>query len=276
MKKHLIFLVLFMFISLIGNSFSLNNPTPVERNGIRLYYNQSNRDYNVSLSGTTENEDIMLMILYNGERTWLDLDIENNSFEHNLWLTYGIGEYLVYIMVHEGNNFYRRGPSFKVEVASSPNRFLYPSKDIESDHPEIIALAEEITEGLLTDREKAIAISDWIIDNTRYDFLKYFRQQRNDFSDPYGALHMLRRRAGVCYDYSALFAALGRASGLQVKMVAGDAIAYSEKQFHAWNEVFLTVEDRWVSLDVTFSDLLKRDFFDSPNFEDTHTKHFVY
>ena len=182
----------------MGNTFSLNNSNFAQKKGVDLSYTQSDRDYHIKLSGKTTNTDIELMITYDNNTTWHSLSIIDNLFEQELWLTEGIGEYNVFIMIHERDNYYSYGPGFIINVTSSPNRFLYPSKDVESDHPEIIALSKKITKGLKTDREKANSISDWIIYNTRYDFLKYFKQRRKDFSDPYGALYTLRKWAGVC------------------------------------------------------------------------------
>jgi len=53
--------------------------------------------------------------------------------------------------------------------------------------------------------------------NIKYDYDKYLRQLNKNYDNAYGALNTLETGKGVCYDFSALVAALGRASGLQVK-----------------------------------------------------------
>ncbi|UUZ86988.1 transglutaminase-like domain-containing protein [Paenibacillus sp. P26] len=53
---------------------------------------------------------------------------------------------------------------------------------------------------------------------------------------------------GICYDASALFAAMLRSSGVPVKLVQGYAPGI--RQYHAWNEVYLEGKG-WITMDVT-------------------------
>lgn len=269
-------LILLVYSFIVLPSYASQATAPIEKNGVKLWVTQNEPDSHVVLHGNTEKETLEALVIYSDTQRWFTINVSNNEFHHELWLTDGTGEYSIFVMVNEYDNFYRYGPGTTVNVRSNINRFLYPSKDIESTHPDIVKLSVEITKDLETDKEKALAISNWISQNTRYDFVKYFKQKKKDYSSTYGALNTLKTGKGVCYDYSALFAALGRASGIQVKMVAGDSVSWLQKQFHAWNEVYLSEEGRWVNLDVTFNDVLKKEFFDSPDFEQTHVKRFEY
>lgn len=171
---------------------------------------------------------------------------------------------------------------------------LMPSLDIQSTHPDILALANEITRGLQSDREKLVAIHDWVPSNIKYDVEDFVELHAKK---PQDALSVLKRRSGVCAGYSALTAALLRASGIPARVVHGWARQWNETWVdllrnlskdelsngnHSWNEVF--VDGRWVPVDVTwdagtvangvFTPKLRRTYLDpAPEaFSDDHSK----
>lgn len=94
-----------------------------------------------------------------------------------------------------------------------PQNFLGASEKIESNHPDIIRKAHELTSACDTDLEKARAICSFVITYLKYDI--------NSGSRNSGALIALRSGSGVCEDYASLFAALCRASGIPARVVNG-------------------------------------------------------
>jgi transglutaminase-like putative cysteine protease len=135
--------------------------------------------------------------------------------------------------------------SIQNEVYKEQNfkKFLLPAKEIESDNEEIIKISKFITEGLKTDKEKFKAIYIWVISNISYDFDKYKNIINKNYSDEYGALVTLKSKKGVCYDFSALIAALSRAENIPAKLSMG----YSENVFgyHAWVEFYDINKKEW-------------------------------
>ncbi len=85
--------------------------------------------------------------------------------------------------------------------------FLAPSKLIEADDPEIMAIAKQILSGTTTDREKARAAYQYPASIIR------FRPQ-----EPAGALHALKTHSGDCTEFAALFCALCRAGNVPARM----------------------------------------------------------
>src|SRR5690606_494639 len=78
-------------------------------------------------------------------------------------------------------------------------------------------------------------------------------------------------RKGVCIDYARLYASMARAVDLDVRVVTG--LGYDGRGGygpHAWNEVYSTSEQRWISLDPTWA--RTGDWFDRPGFSDTHIR----
>jgi hypothetical protein len=123
--------------------------------------------------------------------------------------------------------------------------YLQPEPKAESDHPEIVAKAGELTTGLSGAVEQAKAIFAFV-------------QQSMTYGGPYrnaGALSALRHRSGVCEDYAALFVALCRASGIPARMVFGYAAILPEGtdfEKHAWPEFFLPAHG-WVPAEPTIT-----------------------
>jgi hypothetical protein len=98
---------------------------------------------------------------------------------------------------------------------SSASSYLKSSEKIESDHPDILKTARELTAACKTGMEKARAIYSFVIAHMDYNLNS---QSRNA-----GALAALRSGSGVCEDYASLFAALCRASGVPARVVNGYA-----------------------------------------------------
>lgn len=125
---------------------------------------------------------------------------------------------------------------------------LSPSFSIQSDDPEIIALALKITAGLDIDYDKARAIHDWVAHNISYDEELHQAIDKGEASEPITALGTLHAGKSVCEGYSKLTAALHRAVGIPAKYVIGSN--YSEN--HAWNEVL--VDKRWILVEATWDE----------------------
>ncbi len=105
--------------------------------------------------------------------------------------------------------------------------FLQPAPNIESNHPEIVAKAEEVISGAGDDLEKARAIYQFVQRHMRYNPNSACRNQ--------GALTALREKVGVCEDYAALFVALCRAADIPARQVNGYADPKGTGQ--CWNEL---------------------------------------
>lgn len=120
------------------------------------------------------------------------------------------------------------------------SEYILPSKLVQSHHPEIQQLADELTMGLKTDEEKSRAIYKWVASNISYDTESYFSDPTNPRY--YSSLETLRNKQALCSGYANLNAALHRSVGIEVRVVYGEG--------HAWNEV--KISDRWQEQDPTY------------------------
>lgn len=131
------------------------------------------------------------------------------------------------------------------------------SYGIQSDSPEIKALANQITGGLVGDYAKVKAIHDWVCMNIWYDWDAL--RGISGYGDT-SALGTLASKKSVCQGYASITAALLRASNIPAKLVSGYAQGFREEWTeetaktmstnHSWNEAY--VDGRWIIIDSTW------------------------
>lgn len=134
----------------------------------------------------------------------------------------------------------------------------------------INSYALKLTRFKNTDKEKARVLYNWVGNNIEYDDGKASDILRNDFNQKSGAIPTFNTRKGICFDYSCLYVAMARASGLKVRMVIGEGFNGRQWVNHAWNEVYIKEENRWINLDTTFYNA--GNYFDTKKFEVDHRK----
>ncbi len=276
MKKTLRQLVLLMVVLTIClnsvQSFVAAQTPSIVSNGVALQKLPYSVEGKVTVAGNTSKSKIKVIVSKDDISTWYDIALNNGKYNQEIWLIDGKGKYQISVVVHEYGRTYSYGPSIEVQNIADVNKFLVPTKHVESNNEEIIALAKSITQHSTTDKDKALLIYSWVAKNIDYDYDKYYRQLNKNYDNEYGALHTLRTKSGVCYDYSMLVAALGRAVGLQVKVIKGNFVNPYRSELHAWNEIYLPEEDRWINLDTTFAHSLNTNFFDNDDFYLDHEK----
>ncbi|MDP4181071.1 MAG: transglutaminase-like domain-containing protein [Bacillota bacterium] len=275
MSRFIKFFLIFSIISLFTfTPFQISNAegNSIVENGVTLTKISSQVNGKITLSGQTSNAKIKALVIKDSYQEWFDINLQNGKFNESIWFTEGKGNYEVDIMVNLEGRKYTYGPKVTVENVSDVNKFLVPTKDVESDYPGISDLAKRLTRLSKTDRDKAKNIYNWITRNIKYDYDKYRRQLANDFSDNYGALNTFKTKKGVCYDFSTLYAALGRSIGLETKVIRGNYVSGKRQEYHAWNEVYLADENKWINLDSTFGYALGKNYFDNSDFVNDHVK----
>ncbi|MBS4174940.1 transglutaminase-like domain-containing protein [Bacillus sp. FJAT-49736] len=189
-----------------------------------------------------------------GEDEALDvIPVKDFKFDDSFYLRFGPGTYKVTISVpeikEENSSYFRYFGVASFEVTSNfpkDERNLLPSRGVQSDAPQIKELAEELTKGKSSNRQKAKAIYDYVAKNIRYDVKKY---KNAEFQWDDSALKTLDLKSGVCQDYAYLTIALLRASGMEARFVEGMAgQLWPEK--HAWVEV--NMDGSWLTMDPTW------------------------
>lgn len=138
-------------------------------------------------------------------------------------------------------------------MTDDPEAWLEATPHIDVDHPRVQSAAADLTAGLASDREKALAIFAFVRDEVRFGFARGFWD--NTASD------VLASRVGYCNTKSTLFIALLRAAGVPARPVFVDihhtvllgllnpGTPYVD---HSYVEVFL--EGVWVPTDAYIVD----------------------
>jgi len=139
----------------------------------------------------------------------------------------------------------QKSPSFPIEEINVSEEFLQPSFRIESDDPEIIAKAKELTIDTNDAWDAVDKIATWVFQNIKYRITGGSAKQA------------LLSREGDCGPHTMLTIALCRAAGIPARIVGG--VAYSSSlggNFgqHYWTEVWMG-EDGWIPLDSTTGEI---------------------
>ena len=110
-----------------------------------------------------------------------------------------------------------------------------------------------MTEKLDTDKEKALAIYDYIINTHKYDHDK-ITELEADYIPSVDKI--IYSGDGICFDYAALYAAMLRSINIPAKLVKG--YKNDIDSYHAWNEVYIK-ELGWIIVDTTYDSAMLED-----------------
>lgn len=158
------------------------------------------------------------------------------------------------------------------DTISTANNIIYYNgvtleEGIQSNE-EIDNKAKEIIKFCDDDRSKAKRIYTWIGTNIQYDSEKASKALNEEELDGSGSITVWHSGKGICFDYACLYVSMARAAGLKVRLVTGEAFDGNSYGSHAWNQVYLSDERRWINVDTTF--YISGDYFDSNLFEEDH------
>lgn len=148
-----------------------------------------------------------------------------------------------YTIEHDLRNYFNS--------TNNKNIYLRPEPEIESDAPQIIALANKIVAGERLPVERAKKIFEYVSDYLEYRIVEGTSRS---------ALATLERGYGSCVDFSLLYIALCRAVDIPARFVSGyrfDSKDISGRETnlepfgHAWVEINLPVIG-WITVDPTY------------------------
>lgn len=129
-------------------------------------------------------------------------------------------------------------------------------------------MARRLGNNSTTTRGKAKLIYNWIGSNIGYDYNKADRVLQNDFNVQSGAIPTFNSGKGICFDYSCLYVAMSRADNIKVRLITGEGFNGVSWVSHAWNQVYIPEESRWINVDTTF--YRGGNYFDSKRFDLDH------
>ncbi|WP_040948373.1 transglutaminase domain-containing protein [Gorillibacterium massiliense] len=200
---------------------------------------------------SSDDHKLKVLIEANSQRYVYDLNAADNQELFPLQM--GNGQYTVQVMENTSGNKYRavEKETVNVNLQNQNEVFLNTTQIVNwNDSMTAIKKADELTKGKKTDEEKVKAIYDYIISTIKYD-----TQLAKTVQSGYvpNIEQVLTDRKGICYGYSALFAAMLRSEGIPTKLDMGTSTFVDV--YHAWNEVF--INGKWEVIDTTVDASLK-------------------
>lgn len=165
-------------------------------------------------------------------------------------LQLGDGTYTVALLQNVSGTSYKRLDaqtvqasgiqSFEPYMVSNPI-VKYGAED------DVVKFARMLTKNAKSDDEKIKAVYTYITAKFKYDTNRAKNVQSGYVPDVNA---VLKASSGICYDYSAVMAAMLRSLDIPTKVNMG----YSKymKAYHAWNEVYLKSTGTWITLDTTY------------------------
>ncbi|MFX1394309.1 MAG: transglutaminase-like domain-containing protein, partial [Promethearchaeota archaeon] len=136
--------------------------------------------------------------------------------------------------------------------------YLQPTEFLNFHKKRVRDKAIEITNGLETNKEKAIALFYWVRDKIRYNMFTYYPKIKANLK----ASVTLRRGNGFCMSKAVLLSALARAIGIPARIHMVDIINHKiskkvvdlmgTKAFHCHAYSELLLDGKWIKATPVF------------------------
>lgn len=117
--------------------------------------------------------------------------------------------------------------------------YLQPNALINSDDPQIVRIAQDVTRDLKDSRAKCLALEDWVSRNMSFDTGVVIAP----------ASEVCKDRKGTCASYSTFLAALFRAVGIPSRYNIGYIYMSGTWAGHAWADA--NIDGQWVPFDAS-------------------------
>ena len=206
-----------------------------------LDYSNSAQGY-ISARYTGSKSKVKLRMEANGETYTHDLDPNGKTEYYPLSMGNGTYKITIYEQI-DGSN-YSAGLQTTIDVNISDFRspYMYPNHYVNyTKSSNAVYKAAELCAGKTGNIEKIAAVFMWVTENITYDNQLAATVKSGYVPNPDTTL---ATKKGICYDYSALLAAMLRSQGIPTRMVHG--YAAPNGIYHAWNEVY-TPETGWIT-----------------------------
>ncbi|MDY3368225.1 transglutaminase-like domain-containing protein [Zhenhengia yiwuensis] len=191
---------------------------------------------------------LKVMIEKDGQKYTYNLDSQGKTETYPLQL--GNGQYKISILENTTGSKYKLVHTEEVTLAmKNPNDvYLNSIQSIEwSDTSGAIQKGNVLTKSIMNDEGKVSTLYDYITKDYSYDYNKL-----ETLPTTYLPVidETFKVQSGICYDFSALYAAMLRSQGIPVKLVKG--YTPNAKGYHAWNEAYDVKTGTWSIIDTTY------------------------
>ena len=178
-------------------------------------------------------------------------DLRDGENEIDVPLNMGNGKYKLKILKNISGTKYSVIESTNIELELEDDKIVYLQSNVIIDfdlEDKAIAKAASLTKNCKTEAEIVNTIYKFIVKNLSYDYDKVASLTSGYLPD---IEIIYKDKKGICYDISAIMAAMMRSQGVEVKLVTGYT-PNIEGVYHAWNLVYDEKKDSWYTIDATY------------------------
>lgn len=246
MKRFLKFLVALsiLFLVFICNSTKAKADTFYEDNEngiITITYNNKN------------NAKMKVVVTKDSMNYYYDMEDGKNNLD--IPLNMGNGTYKIRICINTTASKYSiiASETIELNLSDEDEVFTYSNVIINyKDADNVIKKAAELTKGCKSDTDKVKKIYNYILKNFSYD-----KEKAESVTSGYvpDIRVVYKNKKGICYDLSAIMAAMLRSQGIKVKLLTG--FTTNIDVYHAWNAVYDTKTEKWYTIDTTYDVAMK-------------------
>ena len=189
---------------------------------------------------TGENQKVKLQLFSDTSITYT-YDIQPEA-DIVIPLSLGSGTYSITAYENIQGNEYAMvyAEEFDVTLKDDLLPFLYPNEYVKfNEDSDTTKLAKQLTDTSTSELDAVGKVYDYMIKNITYDYHKAETVQPGYLPD---VDEILKIKTGICFDYSAVMAAMLRSVGIPTRMEIG----YSGDAYHAWVSVY-TKDHGWIN-----------------------------
>jgi len=245
MKKTIISIITFLFVVIMSSTAIQASAS----GGATAEFNRDNLDRGIiSIKYSSPNTAKKAKVLIDFGEQRYQYNIKNGGSFVNFPLPLGNGTYKigVYEQIEDTQYVQVTATSVNLNLNDSSKVFLISHQLIDwGVKMNTVILAKGLTKNKSTENEKIEVCYQYMIQQFSYDFVK-MKSVQYDYIPVIDEI--LKKKLGICYDYSAVFASMLRSQGIKCKLIMG--YTSKVKEYHAWNEVFMN--DAWIVVDTTF------------------------
>lgn len=167
-------------------------------------------------------------------------------------LTRGAGKYKIRICKRLSNGSATVLKTKEVELADKNSTKVFDVSNMVVNYvtdDKFIAKAKKLTKSCKTESAKVKKIWTYIVENYNYDYELLDVKAKTSYYNPDNNA-TYDRQLGICYDISALFAAMLRSVGVEARVVTGHTP--NIKEYHAWTQIYDSKKKSWYTIDATY------------------------
>lgn len=217
-----------------------------------------------------DNENGIVTIRYNNKdnvKMKVRVSKDKKNYYYNLFdgeneidipLNMGNGSYTIKILKNIVDNRYSVVTTTEISLDLKDDEVVYTESNVIVDFEltdKSIEKANSLTKYCRTEEEVINVIYKYVIQNFVYDY-DHVKQKASTYGYIPDIEVVYKNKEGICYDISAIMAAMMRSQGIKVKLVMGYTPNISG--YHAWNSVYNEEEEHWFAIDGTYDIGMKR------------------